>query len=86
MKNRGTPKLINYWVATNLTENLFNKITLKKHVFRATRVGVSCVNIVGHVLRGVIKKKMVIKWGGGVTKSVSRYFRKFMTPIFQRKW
>ena len=64
---------------------LFNEIAPKMHIFCATRIE-------GYMFRQHCSSKG--GWGrkifdhqiGGVTKILPRYFRKFMTPLFQRKW
>ena len=66
-----------------LLKILFNEIA-PKCIFSALHaLGVTCFfNIVapegGH--------KILDHQIGGVTKLLPRYFRKFMTPLFQRKW
>ena len=63
---------------------LFNEIAPKKNIFCATGIGVTCFfNIVAP--EGGVGHKIFDHQIGGVTK-ILPYFRKFMTPLFQRKW
>ena len=85
MRNRGVIKKnqeIFGWLQI-LMKILFNEIAPKMHIFCASRIGgymflQHCSSGGGH--------EIFDHQIGGVTKILSRYFRKFMTPLFQRKW
>ena len=77
-----TKKSRNYWVAANFNENFVQWIVPKMHISVPCALGVTCFfNIVAPDGGGIIKF-LIIKWGGGhrLTKILSRYFWKFMTP------
>ena len=78
-----TKKSRDFWMATNFNENFVKWNSPKNAYFlRYAHWGLH-VSSTLYLWRGVIKF-----WASsrGVTKILPRYFRKFMTPLFQRKW
>ena len=84
MRNRGvTKKSRDYWVATNFNENFVQWNSPQNAYFPCyahwgLHVFQHCSSGGGH--------KIFDHQIGGVTKILPRYFRKFMTPLSQRKW